>query len=136
MPPCPDSRHPIVFYDAHCGLCHHVVGFLVRRDARQRLRFAPLTGATAMALLPAGDRARVDSVLVLKDGRVVDRSAAVIAAVSALGGAWRLLRVFLPLPRPLRDGAYNWVARYRMRWFGRREACLVSPALERHSFLP
>jgi len=38
---------------------------------------------------------------------------------------------FRLLPAPIRDAAYGLVARNRLRWFGRREACdLAEPGLE------
>jgi predicted DCC family thiol-disulfide oxidoreductase YuxK len=48
----------------------------------------------------------------------------------ALGWPWRALGVLLVLPRPLRDAAYDFVARRRYRWYGRRESCrMPTPAL-------
>jgi predicted DCC family thiol-disulfide oxidoreductase YuxK len=29
------------------------------------------------------------------------------------------------IPKPIRDGVYDWVARNRYRWFGRLDQCLV-----------
>jgi predicted DCC family thiol-disulfide oxidoreductase YuxK len=31
--------------------------------------------------------------------------------------------VLAALPRPLRDAAYDFVARNRYRWFGKKDAC-------------
>ena len=45
------GRH-VVFYDGVCGLCDRTVRFLLRRDRRDRLRFAPLQGEVARKLLP------------------------------------------------------------------------------------
>jgi predicted DCC family thiol-disulfide oxidoreductase YuxK len=36
-----------------------------------------------------------------------------------------LLFAFIVVPRPLRDWAYDIVARHRYRWFGRRATCMV-----------
>jgi predicted DCC family thiol-disulfide oxidoreductase YuxK len=44
--------------------------------------------------------------------------------LSALPG-WRWARGLRWVPRPLRDGVYDVVARNRYRWFGRSETCLV-----------
>ncbi len=108
-----------VFYDGHCGLCHGAVKFLLARDRDgSRFRFAPLQGETLAAMVPAARRARLpDSIVVLTDsGELLVRSAGVVAILERLGGAWRPLgRLLAIVPRPLRDAAYDFVARIRKR---------------------
>jgi predicted DCC family thiol-disulfide oxidoreductase YuxK len=110
-----------VFYDGHCALCHGAVKFLLARDPDGgRFRFAPLEGETFARLVPAATRAGLpDSVVVLTgDGALLSRSAGVIALLVELGGGWRVLAGALRrVPRPLRDGTYDLVARVRKRLF-------------------
>ena len=56
-------------------------------------------------------------------GRVHVKSGAFFAIIRTLGGAYRWLGVLQVLPKGLRDGVYNVVARYRYRVVGRHEAC-------------
>lgn len=128
-----------IFYDGHCGLCHGAVKFVIARDRGGRLfRFAPLQGATFAALVSAERRAGLpDSVVVLtEDGRLLIRSDAFIHILRRLGGFWRLLAAIASvIPRVIRDGVYNFVARVRYRIFGRRpEVCPVAPAELRARF--
>jgi predicted DCC family thiol-disulfide oxidoreductase YuxK len=117
-----------VYYDGTCALCHGFVRFMIAEDPRgEAFRFAPL------AELSESERAGLpDSVVVrTSDGRTLVRSAAAIHVLRRLGGfsrvAGELLRV---VPRPLRDLAYDGVARVRKRVFGTKvEAC---PMLPRH----
>lgn len=132
-----------VLYDGECGLCDRAVRWLVARDRRGALRFAPLAGTVAAAVrsrhpdtLGAGESV----VLVEQPGaaseRVLVRSRAALAAVARLGGAWRAVAALLRLlPRPLRDAAYDWVARRRTLWFGRLAVCRPPNAAERWRFL-
>lgn len=131
-----------VLYDGECGLCDRAVGWLLARDRRAALRFAPLSGPTAAEVrrrhreLPAAD----ESFLLVedpggRDERVLARSRAALAAVARLGGAWRAVRVLDLIPRPLGDAVYAWVARHRGRWFGRLAACRVPAPEERSRFL-
>jgi predicted DCC family thiol-disulfide oxidoreductase YuxK len=121
-----------IFYDGHCGLCHGAVRFIVARDPQGRLfRYAPLEGATFEALVPAEKRAGLpDSVVVLADdGRLLIRSDASIHILRRLGGFWRVIGgIIAVIPRVIRDGGYNFIARVRYRIFGRRpEVCPVTP---------
>jgi predicted DCC family thiol-disulfide oxidoreductase YuxK len=123
----------LVFFDGACGLCNGFVDFLVSRDKEGALRFASLQGQTAASYtnLPA-----VDSVIVDDGSRLLVRSDAAIAAVAQLGGVWRAVTLLRVIPRGLRDGLYDAVARNRHRWSGRRRACRVATEAERSWFLP
>jgi predicted DCC family thiol-disulfide oxidoreductase YuxK len=55
-------------------------------------------------------------VLVTVDGRVLTRSAAVVALLDGLGGFWRAMgRLAGVVPRPLADAVYDGIARVRGR---------------------
>ncbi len=133
----PAVTGPIVYFDGVCNLCDGFVRFVLARDRRGRFRFASLQGETAGARL--ADRLKGDTAqtIILEDPeRFRVRSDAALAILAGLGGLWPLaagLRVF---PRPLRDLVYNFIARHRYRWFGRRDACRVPTEEERARFLP
>lgn len=131
-----------VLFDGRCGLCDASVRWLIRRDRRRALRFAPLEGAAA-----AGVRARhpdlpdADETMVLVEGpgtgseRVRVRSDAALAILARLGGVWRMAALFRVVPPSVRDLSYRFVARRRTRWFGRLETCRIPTADERSRFL-
>ena len=128
-----------IFYDGHCGLCHWAVRFVVARDPQGRFfRYAPLQGTTFAALVPAERRAELpDSVAVLTvDGRLLVRSDAFIHIMRRLRGFWRVIGAIVAvIPRVIRDGVYDFIARVRYRIFGRRpEVCPVAPAELRARF--
>ena len=63
------------------------------------------------------------------------RSAAALRIASLLGFPYSLGRIALLLPRPLRDGLYQLIARNRYRWFGRRDVCMRPTAELAERFL-
>jgi predicted DCC family thiol-disulfide oxidoreductase YuxK len=133
----PRSHH-IFFYDGVCGLCDRTVHFLLKRDRRDRLRFAPLQGPVAAELLPplGGRPEDLDTMyLVTKDGRLLQKSRAVLVAVAALGGPWSLVGVLRIVPRPIADAVYSFVASVRYRIFGKYDACQLPSREERARFL-
>jgi predicted DCC family thiol-disulfide oxidoreductase YuxK len=120
----------LFLYDGVCGLCNAGVRFLLRRRRAERFQFAPLQGALAAAALRRHgcDPTRLDAVVVVADAgtereRLLRGPRAVLFALSQLGGAWRLVRLLAPLPDPLLETAYRFVAYNRYRWFGRSDAC-------------
>ena len=125
----------IVFFDGVCHLCNQFVDFAVRQDSRKILRFAPLQGKTAAQLVRASDRENLSSVLVAKDGKILTKSTAVLHVLVSLGGLWAVGgRLGLLIPSWGRDLIYDWVAKLRYQWFGRRETCRL-PTAEEKSFL-
>jgi predicted DCC family thiol-disulfide oxidoreductase YuxK len=120
-----------VFYDGHCGLCHRFVRFVIARDRDARFHFAPLSGALLRESTTEAERAALpDSVAVrTAQGALLVRSSAVLHVLERLGGGWRgLARAGRLVPRPLRDLAYDLVARVRGRLFARPpDVCPLLP---------
>ncbi len=119
--------NPLILFDGECNLCNGFVQFVIRRDPRARFRFAALGSAAAAAALEdvGFDGALPDSVVLVAGGRVRTRSGAALAVFRGLRWPWPLLWGLWLVPSPLRDVVYDAVARRRIRWFGRREACWV-----------
>jgi predicted DCC family thiol-disulfide oxidoreductase YuxK len=136
-PTRPALSHPIVFFDGVCVLCNGFVDRVLRADREGKLRFAPLQGETARALLPPlGDDPERWSVLYLDEEGLHERSDVSLRVWRRLGGAYRLLALLRFVPRPLRDAVYRLIARNRYRWFGKREACRLPTPAEAERFLP
>jgi predicted DCC family thiol-disulfide oxidoreductase YuxK len=128
----------VVFYDGTCGLCHRSVRFLLAEDRTgTAFRFAPLKGVRFAESL-GGRPDLPDSVVVhTAAGEALVRSAGLLHALRRLGGLWRVAAAAIGLvPRPLRDGLYDGVARVRYRLFGRAaETCPVLPPDLRSRFV-
>lgn len=140
----PDAARSILFFDGHCGLCNTFVDFVIARDRATRFLFSPLQGEAAARLVPddaaratpGDDGAPPRSVVLYEGGAVFRRSEAALRVLEGLGGAWRAVRLLRVVPGPLRDAVYDFVARHRYRWFGRRAACRMPGTDERERFLP
>ncbi len=134
---------PMLFYDGECGLCAHSVRWVLSHEGRRRdLSFISLQGPTARALKQRHPWLEtVDSLIWLeadsagRPGRPQVRSDAVLAALRYVGGAWgALAAAFRLVPWPLRDTAYDLVARHR-HGLHRNPECLL-PAPEQRTRFP
>lgn len=126
----------IVFFDGVCGLCNHTVDFLLRRDVRGILRFAPLQGSTATQVLPPDVRDRLDTMAYYRLGQPYYRSTAVLWILQDLGGFWGAIGTLLRIvPAWLRDVGYRGVSLLRYRIFGKHEVCRIPSSEERARFL-
>ena len=127
----------IVVFDGVCNLCNATVDFILRHDRRGLFVFASNGSEAGRTLLERHgvDPDRVESVYLVEEGRISSKSTAVLRIAWELGFPWSLATVFRVVPRPLRDVAYDLVARSRYRVFGRRETCRLPQPEERERFL-
>jgi predicted DCC family thiol-disulfide oxidoreductase YuxK len=117
----------IVIFDGVCNLCSRSVQFILRHESEPRFQFSPVQSAAGARILAAHgfSTADVDTFVLVSEGKVYTRSTAALRIARHFKGAWRLLRVFWVVPRPVRDALYNFVARNRYSWFGKADSCMV-----------
>ena len=130
----------IILFDGVCNLCSGVVRFVIARDPHARFRFAALqsdAARRACAEVGATPPAAVDpdTIIVIADGRALERSDAALAIASRLPFPWPMFGVFRILPRALRDWLYRFVAKNRYRWFGESDTCMMPTPELRARFL-
>ena len=135
-----EAGHPILLYDGVCGFCDRTVQFVLARDRRGVMRFAPLQGEFAAGVLARHPELRsVDSLILVEfteaGEQVSVRSTAALRIAEYVGGGWQWARMLLLIPRRLRDAVYDLFARYRYRLFGRFDACPLPPPDVRARFL-
>ncbi|HBL28436.1 MAG TPA: hypothetical protein DD490_16510 [Acidobacteria bacterium] len=127
------ASSPIVLFDGVCNLCTGSVQFILERDPQGLFRFASLQSEAGRRLLgvQAMEADSLGSVVLIESGQAFRESTAALRIARRLPGAWKLLWVFIAVPRPLRDAVYRWIARNRYHWFGKTEACwLPTPELK------
>ncbi len=130
----------LVFYDGECGLCDHVVRWLLPRDDKKQFLFAPLQGKTAQEVLShlPEEIKKADSVILVENYRQDDESVSIYGKAAfriawLLGGKWKLMGWLNFLPAVLYDWGYRLVARNRKKIFG--ETCLVPDSSYQDRFL-
>lgn len=127
------TEHPVLLFDGVCNLCNGSVQFIIERDPDARFRFASLQSEEGQVVLSRFENRPSDlsSVVLIQDDQLYARSEAALRVARQLGGGWSLLYAFIVVPRPIRDAVYDWIARNRYRWFGKKDACMIpSPDLQ------
>jgi predicted DCC family thiol-disulfide oxidoreductase YuxK len=135
--------NPVLLYDGVCGLCNRFVRIILKRDHKDRFRFAALQSNFARAILGRHglNPDVLDTVYLVFDyglpsERLFSRNEAATAVLKELGGFWRFWAGVLDLlPRRFRNWRYNLVARNRYRFFGKYETCPLPKAKDRYKFL-
>jgi len=123
-----DDSQPLIVFDGDCVLCSRTMRLILRLDRQRRFRLMSAQGDIGQGLyrhlgLPTDS---FETYLLVTEGRIYQRSTAVIEIAKRLGWPWKAGAAFVIIPRPIRDALYNLVARYRYRIFGRIEACGIA----------
>jgi predicted DCC family thiol-disulfide oxidoreductase YuxK len=128
---------PIVLFDGYCNLCSSSVVFVLKRERGDVFRFASLQSDFAGRLLSdmGLDEDVPDSIVLVEGGQVYTRSTAALRIAKKLRPLWSALYVFCIVPKFIRDPVYDWIARNRSKWFGKRNTCFVPNQDVKHKFL-
>jgi predicted DCC family thiol-disulfide oxidoreductase YuxK len=129
--------HPesIVFFDGVCNFCNSTVNWLIARNIRGNLKFSSLQGETAKQLLPEALVSDLSSIVYFRNGKFFIKSTAALLIFRDMAWYGFLGLPFFIVPSFLRDALYNWIARNRYHWFGKREACRIPTPEERSRFM-
>ena len=135
--PAFDDSHPIIIFDGECVLCSRFVRFVLAHDRAARMRFLAAQTPLGQALyrhfgLKSGD---YETYVLLEAGGARVKSDAALRIFALLGPPWSLLAAGRIVPRLVRDGAYDFIARNRIRWFGARKACYAPSPEEAGRFI-
>ena len=116
----------LLLFDGVCNLCNGLVQFVIRHDKNKRFRFAPMQSASGKRILAQIGETEPDNTSVyVRKNRILTRSSAALYIARDLGGPWALAYPFILVPGFIRNAVYDFVARNRFKWFGRREQCMV-----------
>jgi predicted DCC family thiol-disulfide oxidoreductase YuxK len=128
---------PIILFDGVCNLCNGLVRFVIRQDKRKVFRFASLQSQTGKDWLSQMSvrKPGIDSFVFIENGKAYTKSTAALKVAAHLPWYWRWTLIAWILPRFMRDGLYNLVARNRYFLFGRKISCMVPTAAVRDRFL-
>lgn len=131
------DRHDIVLFDGVCNLCNSAVDLIVRNDKKGQFKVGALQDPKTKGLLKDYpiNQDYLDSIILVRGDKVFYKSRAALEVTKKLGGFWPLLYGFIIVPAFIRDPVYDWIARNRYRWFGKKETCRLPTAEERARFL-
>ena len=138
-PHVPDFKDdkPIIVFDGHCVLCFRWANFVIKHDKQNRFRMLAAQSDLAEALykhygIKSGDH---DTNILLENGMLRVKSDGSLAMMAGLGFLWNMINILRIFPGGIRDWVYDRLVANRIKWFGRREVCVLSPPGEEDRFL-
>ena len=118
---------PLLLFDGVCNLCNSSVQFVLNKDKQNKFTFASLqSDAAKEILLQFGEtNLNLDSIILITDAKIYSKSSAILKVSKLIGGFYSLSIIFYIIPKFIRDKMYDFVAKNRYKWYGKRESCMV-----------
>ena len=112
----------VIYYDGICLLCSWQINTLLKLDKKNILHFSPLQSQYAKANLEKEVILNLDTVIVKRNNEIFSKSKAAFVVLEELQSPLRFL--FYLIPNFLADKVYDFVAKRRYSWFGKKEECI------------
>ena len=120
-------KYKIILFDGVCNLCNSSVNFVIKHDKKNRYRFAALQSDIGKDLVNQFgiDPNETDSIILIKGQKHYIRSSAALRVAKGLSGGYPLFYVFMIIPTFVRNWVYDYIAKNRYKWYGKRESCMI-----------
>lgn len=131
------KNHSIILFDGVCSLCNSSINFVIKRDQKDLFRFGALQSAAGLSLLKEYgiDTADTDSIILIENGKAYIKSTAALRVAKKLSAAWPLFYGFIIIPTFIRNWVYNYVAKNRYKWYGKKDSCMIPTPELKEKFL-
>ncbi|AXT20120.1 DUF393 domain-containing protein [Flavobacteriaceae bacterium AU392] len=128
----------LILFDGVCNLCNASVLYVIKRDKKDVFMFAPLQSDIGKQLIQKYnlDISKTDSILLYNPKKgLFSRSTAALKIASHLGIPTSLLSIFLILPSFIRNWVYDYIAKNRYKWYGKKDQCMIPTPELKSKFL-
>ncbi|WP_298238014.1 thiol-disulfide oxidoreductase DCC family protein [uncultured Algibacter sp.] len=128
----------LILFDGVCNLCNSSVQYVIKHDKSNKFMFAPLQGTTGKNIVEHYniDTSKIDSIILYTPEKgIVYKSKAALKVASKLSFPTNLLGVFLIIPAFIRNWVYDFIAKNRYKWYGKKEACMIPTPELKSKFL-
>ncbi len=126
----------IILFDGVCNLCDASVQYIIKHDKLDIFRFVALQSELGQRLLKhiGIQSSAIDSIVLYEPGiAYYYKSNAALEIAKNLQGIFTLATIFRFMPSGIRDLLYDYVAKNRYKWYGKKENCFINYA--NHKFL-
>lgn len=118
----------LILFDGVCNLCNTSVLYVIKRDKNNVFMFATLQSNIGKQIIEQYnlDSSKTDSILLYSETNgLYVKSTAALKIVKHLGFPNNLMRIFFIIPPFIRNWVYDYIAKNRYKWYGKKDACMI-----------
>ncbi|MBT8309354.1 MAG: DUF393 domain-containing protein [Flavobacteriaceae bacterium] len=118
----------LVLFDGVCNLCNASILYIIKHDKKDMFRFAPLQSEVGKLVIEKHeiDSAKMDSIILYSQEKGIShKSSAALRIAKDLGFPRNLMGVFFIVPTFIRNWVYDYIAKNRYKWYGKKDECMI-----------
>ena len=118
----------IILFDGICNLCNSAVTIVIKQDKKNTFLFAAIQSKKGKEIIDylEIDIAKIDSIILYEPGVSYEvKSTAALKIMNDFGQFWQLTKLLWVFPKSLRNQVYDFIAKNRYKWFGKKESCMI-----------
>jgi predicted DCC family thiol-disulfide oxidoreductase YuxK len=123
----PENKQ-IILFDGVCNFCDASVQFVIKHNKKDIFRFVALQSDLGQEIIQhIGIQSKnIDSVILFVPGvAYYYKSNAVLEIAKNLGVFFHFGTIFKIIPTAVRNVLYDYIAKNRYAWYGKKESCMV-----------
>ena len=128
----------IILFDGVCNLCESAVQFVIQHDKKDVFRFVALQSELGKEILKhiGINPLKIDSIVLYQPGiAYYYKSSAALEIAKSLGGFFHFGTIFKIIPAAIRNQLYDYIAKNRYKWYGKKEHCMIPSEALKMKFL-
>jgi len=128
----------IILFDGVCNLCDASVQYIIKHDKKDVFRFVSLQSDLGQKISNYIGVAttKMDSIVLYYPGiAYYTKAEAALLIAKELGGWISLLTIFSIFPKFVQNFGYDFVAKNRYKWYGKKESCMLPTSEIKTKFL-
>ena len=118
----------IILFDGVCNLCDSSIQFIIKHDKNDVFRFVALQSDLGQEIIKyiGVDISKTDSIILYEPGKAYYYKAeAALKIAKELGEIYAAISWFSILPKTLTNSVYDYIAKNRYKWYGKKDACMI-----------
>lgn len=127
----------IILFDGVCNLCDSSVQFIIKHDDQDIFRFVAIQSPLGQEIIKyiGIDTSKTDSVILYEPGvAYYYKSQAALRIANELNTAYKYLGLLL-FTKNIGDFVYDYIAKNRYKWYGKKESCMLPTPEIKEKFL-
>ena len=128
----------IILFDGVCNLCEKSVQFIIKRDKNDVFRFVAIQSDLGREIIQkiGIDTTKIDSIILYEPNvAYYYKAEAALKIAKNLSGFYSLLAIFNFIPNNIKNSIYDYIAKNRYKWYGKKETCMIPTKALQAKFL-
>ena len=128
----------LILFDGICDFCNKSILMIIKHDTENKFFFASLQSDIGKEIIAnlAIDTLKIDSIILYKPGiAYYIKSTAAIKIMNQFNGLWIISYLLWIFPEVIRNVVYDFIAKNRYKWFGKKAQCMIPTKKIQEKFL-